>query len=212
MHSDGTLVIIVASQDGLVVASDSRQTIDNQTFCDGAIKLLELARPERSILAVTGRRGFYPISVEMLGPDVCGYIRLTPREFDLGEVVKKYIEADTSSDLPSIDLGALSNNTTRDLADYLKANPHRLPGFSGDRFSSAVTIASYDPATRTAIVRSFEIAVSEDGLALNTRPVLNERFTADDLAEPFAIGEHAYLTLQVLPVIKNHPISATTFR
>jgi len=210
MHSDGTLVIMAASQDGLVVASDSRQTIDNATFCDGAEKLLEPARRDRFLLAVTGRRGFYPSLQFALGQDVCGYIKHTSREFDLGEVAKKYVEADAAVDLASFDLLALSNNCVRELRDYLLANPHRQPIFSGDKFSSTVVLASYDPATRTAIIRSFEIAVSPDGTALNTKLGLNETFGPDDFAEPIAIGEQVYLTKQVLPALKDHPISATT--
>lgn len=213
MHSDGTLVIMAASQDGLVVASDSRQTIDNSMFCDGAEKFLELTRPERSILVVTGRRGFYPISLYGLLPhEVCSYIRSTPREFDLGEVAKKYIEADpsTDTDLTSLNIETLYNNCLRELKDYLVANPHRLPAVNGDRFSSAIVLASYQPTTRTAVIRSFEIGVSQDGTALHARPVLNEKFTPDDLAEPVAIGESVYLARQVLPVIGDYPISTAT--
>jgi hypothetical protein len=42
LHDGGTLGIIVASSDGLVVATDKRQTLDNYTFCDGVSdKILE---------------------------------------------------------------------------------------------------------------------------------------------------------------------------
>jgi hypothetical protein len=211
MHSDGTLVIMVSCQEGLVVASDSRQTLDEHTFCDGAVKLLESQTRERFILAVTGRRGFYPFHLALLRPETaCEFVKRTPREFDLGMVAMRYADADAGTDLANLDMVALSNNCMRELKDYLDANPHRAPAYNGDRFSSSVVLASFNHMTRTAIIRSFEVAVTPDLTALSARQVLYERFAPDDLAAPVVIGESDYLAQQVLPVIKGHRISATT--
>ena len=133
MHSEGTLIILLASRDGLVVASDGRQTVDG-VFCDGvSSKLLEPAGHNRLILAVTGRRGFYPATTA-LASNVCDFIRHTPREFDLGEVVKNYIEGDATFDLPSVDMKKVAEHCIRTLVQYFALNPHRSPAISGDRF------------------------------------------------------------------------------
>ena len=105
----GTLIILIPSREGLIVASDGRQTLDGIIFCDGASsKLLEPAGRDRFIIAVTGRRGFYPITIAR-APDPCEYIRNTPREFDLGEVIKLYVENE-SADLPSYDLKKVADH------------------------------------------------------------------------------------------------------
>jgi len=211
MRSDGTLVIMVPCQEGLVVASDSRQTLNEGTFCDGAVKLLESPIRERFILAVTGRRGFYPLHLALFRPETaCEYVRRTPREFDLGMVAMRYADADAATDLANLDMVALAKNCLHELKGYFDTNPSRAPASNGDRFSSSVILASFDHVTRTAIIRSFEVAVTPDLTALNAKQVLNERFTPDDLAQPVVCGEHDYLTQQVLPVIKDHPISSTT--
>jgi hypothetical protein len=189
-------------------ASDSRQTVDG-TYCDGAEKFFEPKNSDRLTLAVTGRRGFYPVTIAV-APDPCDYVRQTRREFDLGEVANAFIEKHGNVDLNDFDLGELANHCVQALTSYLSANPHRLPTFSGDHFASAVLLASYDPKTRVAIVRSFEIGFSPSGTQLIARLGLDERFGPDDLAEPMSVGEGDYLREQVLPIIKDLPISETT--
>jgi hypothetical protein len=52
----GTLVVYLPTNEGLVVAADSRvETSDHSLFCDDVFKLIEVARPVRTIAAVTNR-------------------------------------------------------------------------------------------------------------------------------------------------------------
>ena len=212
MHSEGTLIILLASRDGLVVASDGRQTVDG-VFCDGvSSKLLEPAGHNRLILAVTGRRGFYPATTA-LASNVCDFIRHTPREFDLGEVVKNYIEGDATFDLPSVDMKKVAEHCIRTLVQYFALNPHRSPAISGDRFESTVVLGSYEPRLWRSVVRTFTIVVRPDGTGLDARLGLNERIGPEDSAEPVAVGEQPYVRQYVLPTISNDPqVSETTRR
>jgi hypothetical protein len=211
MQPEGTLVVIVAMRDGVVAASDTRQTIDNAIYCDGANKFLEPSRPERFIIAITGRRGFYPLNM-MTAPNVCEYVRRTRREFDLGEIVKEHVERQSEANLSELDMTALAQRCNDALIQYLTANPHRLPAVSGDYFSSSVVLAAYDRAAALAVVRSFEISVDARSNKLVANGGLNERFSLDDVAEPIIAGERDYLLQHVMPGIRDEPITESTRR
>jgi len=88
--ANGTLVVIVPSADGLVVAADSRTTVNGAT-CDNQYKITELRRPKRTVVAVTGEVAFIspPDAQER---DVCGYLKSAPRMLDIASVVKSYLE------------------------------------------------------------------------------------------------------------------------
>jgi hypothetical protein len=213
MISQGTLIVLVASKDGLVVASDSRQTLDNRVYCDEANKLLVPSRPDRFIVAVTGTRGFYPLSMMTAMNDICGYVKRTAREFDLAEVVKDFIEKNHSEiDLSNFDAKQLAQHCQDALFAFFLAHPYRSPTVSGVGFSSSVVLASYDPATSRAHVRTIEISFSQDLTKLIINDVTNVHFDLDDLAEPMICGEGDYLRQKVLPVIGLESIAESTRR
>ena len=53
LSSGGTLVLMVPSNNGLVVAADSRTTVVGVN-CDGQFKIREPTHPSRTIVTVTG--------------------------------------------------------------------------------------------------------------------------------------------------------------
>jgi hypothetical protein len=55
--ASGTLVVLVPSADGLVVAADSRTSVFGAT-CDSQYKITELMRPRRTVVVVTGDTAF----------------------------------------------------------------------------------------------------------------------------------------------------------
>lgn len=69
--SSGTLFVAIAAADGLVLASDSRLTVETQ-YCDGVDKFIEPQRPDRTIIFLTGRHGVWPRAISD-APDVCAY-------------------------------------------------------------------------------------------------------------------------------------------
>lgn len=72
----GTLVIMVPSKEGLIIAADSRISA-GKAFCDGNYKIVHLNKPARSIATVTGNGLF----VANPGPevkDLCEYVKRAP--------------------------------------------------------------------------------------------------------------------------------------
>lgn len=209
--SDGTLIVIVASKDGLTIASDSRQTLGDGIYCDGAEKILTPSRPDRFLIAVTGRRGFYPMAINAHIHDICAYVASTPRELDIGEIARAFVEETTPDvDLRKLDVKELARRCNDALISYFATHPYWSPAISGQGFSSSVVIASYDPATSQAFVRTIEISSSVDLRQLLINDKLNEAFGLDDIAEPILCGEGDYLRSHVLPTIKDQRVSQTT--
>ncbi|WP_439366041.1 hypothetical protein ACNJYD_08965 [Bradyrhizobium sp. DASA03005] len=209
--SDGTLIVIAASKDGLVVASDSRQTLGAGLYCDGAEKVLNPSRPDRFLVAVTGRRGFYPVAINAHVDDICAYVASTPRELDIGEIARTFVEETSPDvDLRKLNVRELAQRCNDALIAYFTTHPYWSPAISGQGFSSSVVIASYDPNTSQAFVRTIEISSSADLKQLSINDKLNEVFGPDDIAEPVLCGEGDYLRQHVLPTIKTQPISQTT--
>jgi 20S proteasome alpha/beta subunit len=52
MH--GTLILYIATNDGLVVAADSRASVDSTLHCDDAVKIVPRRRYSRTVLTVGG--------------------------------------------------------------------------------------------------------------------------------------------------------------
>ncbi|WP_256807793.1 hypothetical protein [Bradyrhizobium sp. Bra64] len=209
--SDGTLIVIAASQDGLTIASDSRQTLGQDIYCDDAEKVLVPSKPNRFLVAVTGRRGFYPIAINAHVHDICAYVASTQRELDIGEIARTFVEETAPDvDLRKLNARELAQRCIDALIAYFTTNPYWSPAISGQGFSSSVVIASYDPETAQAFVRTIEISSSADLKQLITTDKLNEVFGLDDIAEPILCGEGDYLRLHVLPTINDQSVSQTT--
>ena len=61
-------------------------------------KFVEPQRPDRTIIFLTGRRGFWPRAISNT-PDICGYIRHAVREFDLGRLRESFWRRRTSTSI-----------------------------------------------------------------------------------------------------------------
>ncbi|MCW2219504.1 hypothetical protein M2232_003036 [Bradyrhizobium japonicum] len=208
VRSDGTLVVIAPSRDGLVFASDTRLTVDVGSFCDGHTKILEPSPPKRLLLAVTGRRGFHPLD-RMFAKDICEYVRTTPREFDFGLVAKAYIEGSNNQiDLKTFDMLALGNYCAVELQKYFASQPAYVPRTNADAFTAHIVLASYDPENQIAIVRSVLLNVNAQNI--NIEVSLNEHYGVDSEASPVLVGEQPYVLAHVLPVINSFEISEST--
>src|ERR1700676_2215991 len=81
-----TLVVIVPSASGLVVAADSRESILG-TECDGLFKIIQLRKPSRTAVVVTGDAVFVepPSARAAANPQsLCAYLASAPRLLDIG--------------------------------------------------------------------------------------------------------------------------------
>jgi hypothetical protein len=189
----GTLVVIVPSADGLVVAADSRTTVNGAT-CDNAYKITELRRPKRTVVAVTGDVAFIkpPDAAER---DVCGYMKSAPHLLDIASVVKSYLEQ-KNVDPAKLRLEDLGAECVGAVQRFRESEPLALEPYVGREIFSVV-IAGYEARSKTAMVLSFAVRI--DGV---THRVEAGRFTRIAITPQsrrgvWSYGESEYLNRNV---------------
>jgi hypothetical protein len=157
LSASATLVVIVPSAEGLVVAADSRTSILG-TPCDSQYKIAELKRPARTVVAITGEVAF--IAPPKAGEqDLCGYQKSAPRLLDISSVVTSYLER-KSADPFQLSLEDLGAKCVEAVEAFRQAHPLALEGYSGrDIFS--VVIASYDDRSKSSQVLNFAVRIEQ---------------------------------------------------
>lgn len=178
-----TLVALVPSKDGLVVAADSRITFLG-VECDGAFKIIEPARPMRTVAIVTGDTIF--VDPPPAGAvHLCRYLESAPRRLNIDTLVRAYLER--SPDEPAqLDFSGLSAACVRQVERFRRAYPQALRRFTGkDIFS--VVVASYDPASQTSFLRNFVVRIDAP-----TRRVRAARFTRTAVSPHSSSGVWIY--------------------
>jgi hypothetical protein len=153
--ASGTLVVLVPSADGLVVAADSRTTVFGAT-CDSQYKITELTSPKRTVFVVTGDMAF--IKPPNAGVhDVCGYLQSASRLLDIPAVVKHYLER-KSSDPFKLSLDDLGADCVQAVQRFRESSPLVIEPYIGREIFSVV-IASYDPRSKTSLVMNFVVRI-----------------------------------------------------
>ncbi len=178
-----TLVALVPSKDGLLVAADSRITFLGAE-CDGAFKIIEPARPLRTVAIVTGDAIF--VAPPPAGAaNLCRYLETAPRRLNIDALVRSYL--DRSADDPAqLAFDGLSAACVRQVERFRRAYPETLRRFTGrDIFS--VVVASYDPASQAALLRNFVVRIDA-----RTRRVRAARFTETAISPHDARGVWLY--------------------
>jgi hypothetical protein len=191
--ASGTLVVMVPSNDGLVVAAESRSTV-GQKYCDTAFKIVEPARPPRTVITVTGNGIYYPDPGPGV-PDLCAYISRAPRLLDIERVVREYLEKQNR------DIGTLRmEEVAKQCVDAVKAFGMSWPGvlraYSGREMFS-VAMAAYNPASRTATVLNFVVRITAATLDPEAARIARKEFTGISPREDFEFGETDYLIQNV---------------
>jgi hypothetical protein len=191
----GTLVVMVPTAAGLVIAADSRLTlVGTNLFCDGTFKITELDNVDRTALVVTGTSTVRDTrSLEgVLLSDFCSLLYKIPLKFDANSLLKAIIDAkpelvDDSFDLPRACVDAVN--------EFVRGEPHAFDALLG-RNIFQVALASYDDADKISLVRSFKIDLSKEG-TVNSSQVKVERHRSTDKLSLLLFGEADYLTSQV---------------
>lgn len=153
--ASGTLVVLVPSADGLVVAADSRTSVLGTT-CEMRDKITIPKRPKRTVVAVTGEVAFIkpPIAGQS---DLCGYMKSAPRMLDFASVVRHFLES-TNSELSNLRLEDLGSNCVGVVEHFRDLYPGALEPYVGREVFSVV-IAGYDLTTKTATVLNFVVRI-----------------------------------------------------
>ena len=189
----GTLVVIVPSADGLVVAADSRTTVNGAT-CDNAYKITELSRPQRTVVAVTGEVAFIkpPAAQEQ---DVCGYLKSAPRMLDIASVVKSYLER-KNVDPAKLRLEELGAECVGAVQRFRENEPLALEPYVGREIFSVV-IASYDAHAKTAMVLNFAVRIDGSTHRVEVGGFTRIAITPQSRRGVWSYGESDYLNRSV---------------
>jgi len=210
LRANGTLVVIVGTAKGLVVAADSRSTIPWRpgTFCDDAFKILIPERPNRTVVMVTGNGTWVDFKPDGT-TDICSAIRSSPQLLDIGSLAKIYLEKKNTklSKLPLAELGDICVNA---LKAFQTSFPSVLEGFIGHEIFSVV-MADYNPKTQIALIKHFVIRIDADSKELQAANFTDDAIAQRDRWVVIPFGESDYFFQTVYHGIGHQFINQAIF-
>ena len=187
----GTLVVMVPTKAGLVIAADSRVTFGTGIACDDEYKITELANVDRTALVVTGTSNVTDtrplIGKPMAG--ICEHVRRLPRKFDANTLVKKIIEEQPLLATEKFD--ALPSRCSEAVKAFMATEPGVFDTLRGSSIFQ-VGLGSYSPDERTSFIRSFNVVMSGDG-EIETINLKVQQFQANEGASLSPFGEVSFL-------------------
>lgn len=192
----GSLVVLVPSVDGLIIAADSRAAAGGKQ-CDDHAKILEPSRPDRTVVMAVGT----PIVIEGPAQPVssaafCEHKRSGQKLLDIGSLVLGYLRHSTVSAVSDLDFADLIEKCMQAVRDA-RAHDSRVLSAQRGREAFAVVLATYAPETGVSTVRGFAV-----GLSPQFDPVLLGSFERQvgptDPRGYWAYGHSDYMDREVL--------------
>lgn len=154
----GTLVVMVPTNEGLLVASDSRTT-GAGTYCDGQQKSIAPSHPDRTVFTVTGIGTILAPPNPSQRAQLCEYLRTGPRLLDIVQVVRTHLDRAGSETILTMNFGALVFDCIRAAKEAQASNPKALANYA-NQVLFQVVLAAYDPAFPLYTFRNFKIGVN----------------------------------------------------
>src|SRR5271166_91039 len=191
--ASGTLVVLVPSAGGLVVAADSRTFILGAQ-CDGQFKIIQLTRPARTVVMVTGDGVFLPPPAANQ-PDLCQYVQSAPRILDIAAIVKAYLERKITS-IDQLSLEDLGSECARAAQRFQDTYPQAFQSHLGGEIFSVV-IASYDPKGKVSTMRNFVVRIDAATRQIEAARFAQITVSSTDRRGVWAYGETAYVDKNV---------------
>jgi hypothetical protein len=206
LPATATLVVLVPSADGLVVAADSRTSVLGAQ-CDGQFKIAQLKNPSRTVVMVTGDGVFIPPPSAPVS-DLCRYQQTAPRLLDMAAVVSKYLEhrAPDPARLSLEDLGA---ECVRAAERFQESYPEAFRSHLGGEIFSVV-VASYDPKAKVSTLRNFVVRLDRETHKIEATRFTKIAVSSTDRRGIWAYGETAYVEKQVYAGIGRQYLTAPT--
>lgn len=186
-----TLVAIVPSRDGLVIAADSRLTFLGAQ-CDGAFKVMAPAHLPRTVAVVTGDSVFVAPPPGGTG-DLCKYLETAPRLFDAGAVVMESLEKTGGG---PVRIAEVRGACVGALERFRAAFPEGLRGYAGREIFSVV-VASYDAEHSVSTLRRFVVRINSSGEA-EAGDTSETRLDAQSASDVWVYGETNWVKRTVL--------------
>jgi hypothetical protein len=201
-----TLVVLVPSADGLVVAADTRISILGAQ-CDGEFKITELATPARTVVMVTGDSIF----IQPPGPhetDLCRYVATAPRTLDIAATIRSYLERNAANP-ENFSLADLGKACVQAVQRFQQANPQALRSYAGKEIFSVI-VASYDPVSRVSMMRNFIVRIDAKTGEIQAARFAQIAISPQDRRGVWSYGETRYLEKQVYAGIGCQYLAAST--
>jgi hypothetical protein len=192
LPAHATLVAVVPSRDGVVVAADSRLSFLGAQ-CDGAFKLLVPAKPVRTIAVVTGDGIF--VAPPPAGADPCRYMETAARLLDIKAVVADALSK-TGPDPARISTAAVSRGCLRAVREFARRYPGVLKPYAGREVFSVVLV-SYDAARKAATLRNFVVRIDSTGGQAGVGRLTESTLDAKSPRDIWVYGETGWMSKAV---------------
>ena len=189
----GTLVVIIPSNSGLVVAADTRHTLLGIS-CDNDTKIYFPKKPSGTVVTVTGTANFLEVKQPFVS-DPCDEIARSPVLLSIPPIVTSYLEEkDTTA--ANVQLADLADRCVTAVRRLFMANPAIIERYVGKNIFHVV-IASYDSDRHSSFIRSFTVDLpTVTQIAANTGIVA--QYGLSDQPDFRAFGQGGYLVEHVL--------------
>jgi hypothetical protein len=183
--SKGTLVVVIPTSEGIVVAADKR-TSPGGIYCDGVAKILISKQPNTAVF-VTGLASLRDTSSIPL-QDLCRVLADTPAPIDFGRTTLAFLE--NQSSLRELSGQALTEAIYADVRPYIEGG--QLRPLMGQQRLATIVILNFDPVTSSSRVWAFWV-----------------NFTVH-LAFNFSLSGHLCITHPTICPTCNHSVRTST--
>lgn len=183
-----TLVLVIPTVAGLIVAADSRLGISTPNWtiaCDNMFKIAEVEGVDRTVIFTTGYSTVWDLA-GVQTDKVCEQVASSKPKFDAQAILAN---AARRTGVSSTDIAQEVVHAT---AAYIASHPADYATRIG-QFLFQSAIARFDPETRRGSVESFSVALGAD-LSVSATNLNIEEFYPSDSCRLNLFGEASYLT------------------
>jgi hypothetical protein len=189
----GTLIVGVPTADGLIVAADTRRTV-NGLACDFGTKLYLPKNLQSTVFGFTGLSSFYAVKPS----STCSEIESSPVIFSIEPVVRSFLERQTVS-IRQLDIVALANECVAAFIQFITMSGPFIdrPALVARTSIFTVVLAAYEPEARTSIMREISIRMPNPTQLSSDQSVFVSH-DANGKPDWTAFGQGQYLVGHVL--------------
>jgi len=171
--SQGTLVVLIPTNSGLVIAADSRSTTLG-VRCDGNSKISFPRQPSLSVIAATGTSTWISARFPLWPDDPFGDLAKNGIVLlDSKKIAVEYVEQ-KNKPVWDIDWHDFARHVTAEILRVAHSNPDYVKSFAGKTIF-LIVFGAYDPSEKTSYVRAVQFNLTEN-LAIEAKLVSDSKF------------------------------------
>jgi hypothetical protein len=215
----GTIIVLIPTKEGVIIASDSRSTASNKQVCDSRKKIIALPIVYREPTAL-GASGLTEITTP--GTDlsayksICDAIQQSPKALDVQKETEAYLLRHSIDSLD--DVKSLAAALVESVHSFRDKYPNETQGFEPGNNLFDVRLAMYKPERHKFVMANCAVAISADGRPMpktttweeydeNSAPLLSIEGDADFLSK-FVLNDGSELSRR-WKAMSSTPLSAS---